>query len=138
MKEQTKKTIKEYKEDMIALRATGMPYREIAKQFGTSAQYVYNIIAESCNRQDPARQCDVDIEKIVYEGIYDLFAKDYKMTSAKLARIAFGCKISVHKQKEKIRRLIYNNEEVNLSIRNIRNICEYIGEPFERVFKVRQ
>lgn len=131
-------TLKERKEDMIALRTAGKTYQEIAELFGTSKQYVYIIMASSCNYEDPARKLDVDIEKIVYEGIYDLFANDYKMTIAKFARIVFGSKPATGAQKEKVRRLIYNYGDVKLSVRNIRNICEYIGKPFESVFKVRK
>lgn len=131
-------TLKERKEDMIALRRAGKTYEEIARLFGTSKQYVYIVISDACDRKDPARYLNVDIEKIVYEGIYDLFANDYKMTIAKFARIAFGSKKVTGAQKEKVRRLIYNYGEPRLSIQHLRNISEYIGKPFESVFKVRK
>lgn len=123
---------------MIALRKAGKTYREIAELFGISKQYVYDIVSSSCDRGDPARRFDVDVENIVYEGIYALFANDYKMTISKFARIVFNNKRAYHSQIEQIRRFIYNYGDVKLTVQDIRNICEYIGEPFERVFKVRR
>lgn len=136
MKEQ-KKVAKKHTEEMIALREAGKTYREIAELFGISKQYVYILISKSCNRVDPARKCDVDIENIVYEGIYDFFANDHKMTITKFARIAFGHKHICKAQRERVRRFIYNYGEARLSVQNIKNICEYIGEPFEHVFKLK-
>ena len=134
--------IKEHKEEMIALREAGKTYREIAELFGISLQYVYKIISESCDRADSVRErvrkSDVDIEKIAYDGIYNLFVSDYKMTVTRFARIALGTKNPNHAQRERIRWLIYNYSDAKVSVQHIRNICQYIGEPFESVFKVRK
>ena len=129
---------KNNKEQMIALRKAGKTYEEIAEQYGVSKQWVYQIIRDVCRYDDRARKHSLDIENIVYEGIYQLFANDYKMTELKFARITFGIKTVKGKHRELIRRLLFNRAEVRLSLRNIRNICEYIGEPFEYVFRVRK
>lgn len=130
--------IKEHKDEMIALREAGKTYREIGEQFGVSLQYVYRIISEENKRGVRVRKCDFDIEKIAYEGIYNLFARDYRMTVTKLTRIALGIKRPNNAQRERIRRFIYNYSDAKVSVQNIRNICLYIGEPFERVFRARK
>jgi hypothetical protein len=138
MKSWIGESVKDHKDEMIALRKAGKTYIEIGKMFGVSKQRGYTIISESCSLGDKARRYDVDIENIVYEGIYALFANDYKMTISKFARIVFDTKRVCSSQKELIRRFVHNYGDVKLTVQNIRNICEYIGEPFERVFKVRR
>lgn len=131
-------SFKDQKEQMIALRKEGKTFEEIAKRYGISKQYVYQIIRDVCRNDDRARKHTFNCENIVYEGIYQLFANDYKMTEAKLAKIIFDVKYIDNKHREKKRNLIFNHKEVTLSINQIRNICEFIGEPFEYVFKVRE
>lgn len=131
--------VKDRREEMIALREAGKTYREIGERFGVSLQYAYRVITNPDSRaRVRVRKGSVDIEKIAYEGIYNLFASDYKMTFTQFARIALGVKNPNHQQRERIRWFVYNYSDAKVSVRNIRNICEYIGEPFERVFKVRK
>lgn len=133
--------VKEHREEMIALREAGKTYREIGESFGVSLQYVYKLLSETRSRETSMRmrKSDVDIEKIAYEGIYNLFVSDYKMTVTRFARIALGVKGHVGEtQRERIRRFIYNYNDAKVSVSNIRNICRYIGEPFELVFAVRK
>lgn len=129
---------RDHKEEMIALRKAGKKYREIADTFGVSKQRVYEIIRDTCGYDDRTRKYTVDIENIAYEGIYELFVNDRKMTITKLTRIIFDLKKPNNSHKERVRRLIFNLGEPKLTIRNIRNICDYTGKPFEYLFKVRK
>ena len=134
--------IKDHRDEMVALREAGKTYREIGELFGVSLQYVFRIISESDKGKDSVRvivrKGSLDIEKIAYEGIYNLFVSDCKMTVTKFARIALGIQMVNPSQRELIRRFIFNYSDARLSVRNISNICRYIGEPFERVFEVRK
>lgn len=131
--------IKEHREKMIALREAGATYREIGELFGISLQYVQRIISEpDGTERTRVRKNSVDIEKIAYEGIYNLFVSDCKMTFTQFARIALGAKQVDHTQRERIRWFILGYSDVKLTVQSIKNICEYIGEPFERVFKERK
>ena len=131
--------IKEHREKMIALREAGATYREIAELFGISLQYAQKIISEPDGNERPrARKNSVDIEKIAYEGIYNLFVSDCKMTFTQFSRIAFGVKHADPTQRERIRWFVLGYSDAKVSVRVIKNICEYIGEPFERVFKLRK
>lgn len=125
-------------EEMIALRESGKTYREIGEKFGVSLQSVQQVISRSGCGQLRTRKASVDIEKIVYEGIYNLFMSDYGMTFTKFARIALGRRGVSHAEMERIRRLCQDYSDVRLSVQNIVNICEYIGKPFECVFKIRE
>lgn len=126
------------KEEMIELRKQGKTLREIAEIYGISKQWVYQITRDACSSNaDRCRKDSVVIENIVYRGIYELFVNDYKMTTVKLARIIYGVKNPSNNQKERIRHLIFNLGECKLTLRNIRNICDYANKPFEYVFEVR-
>lgn len=125
-------------EEMIALREQGKTYREIGEKFGVSLQSVQQMMSRHGYRPLRTRKASVDIEKIVYEGIYNLFMSDYKMTFTKFARIAFGSERADQTRIERIRRFCQDYSDVKLSVQNIVNICEYIGEPFECVFKIRE
>ena len=131
---------KEHREEMVALREAGKTYKEIGEQFGISLQYVFRILSETSGRvgSEKVRKGNVDIEKIAFEGIYNLFVSDRRMTFTKFARIALGIKNPGHAQRELIRRFVFNYSDAKVSVQSIRNICRYIGEPFERVFKVRK
>lgn len=133
---------KEQQGKMIALREAGATYREIGELFGISLQYAYKIISGSGGCEGTVRtrvrKGSLDIQKIAYEGIYNLFVSDDKMTVTQFSRIAFGVEKADPTQMERIRRFIYNYSDVKFTVQQIKNICEYIGEPFERVFKVRK
>lgn len=133
--------VKERRAEMIALREAGMTYREIGERFGTSLQNVYRIIHCEAVRRGKSvriRKANVDIEKIAYEGIYNVFVSDYKMTVTSFTRIALGRKWVDSAEVERIRRFIHNCNDVRVSVRHIQNICDYIGEPFESGFRLRK
>lgn len=118
-------------EHMIALRKQGKTYEEIAKQYGVSRQHIHKLIGKHRIRKN-----SVDIEQIAYEGIYRLFADDQTMTFAKLATIMFGRKENNYRMLAT--RFSHGSAEVRLTVQNIKNLCDYIGEPFEYVFGARK
>ena len=88
------------------------------------------------SKKTRARKNSVDIEKIVYQGIYDLFQNDRKMTFRKLATIFNGKRPDNISYMLKIRRLVLG-EKALIDIQAIINICNYLQKPFEVVFKRR-
>lgn len=129
--------VKEQIQEMVDLRKSGKTYQEIADMYGVSKQHIHKIISDVCRLNDITRKYSFDIENIVYEGVYELFANDKRMTITKLSKIIYGVALPTHNEKEKVRRLILGQGESNFSIRNINNVLDYAGKPFEEVFKVR-
>lgn len=119
--------------EFIELRKQGYTYREIGEIAGISKQRVQQIIGN-----EPTRLYSIEVEKIAYEGIYQLFMQDAKMTYQKFARIAFGYEAITHANNERIRRFARGESDVKLTLSQIKNILDYIGKPFEEVFKSRK
>ena len=119
------------KQELKELRLQGLTYSEIGKKFGISRQRVHSIIGATRTRKS-----NTDIEKIIYEGIYQLFVDDKKMTFQKLARIFIGHKIPAN-YNTRIRQAVIGEKNRRFSIYEITNICKYAGKPFEEIFKLR-
>jgi transcriptional regulator with XRE-family HTH domain len=119
--------------EMMELRAQGLTYEEIGKRFGLSRQRIHGLIGSMRTRKS-----NTDIEKIAYEGIYQMFVEDPKMTFAKLARMMSRSKAPGHARTEHIRRMVTKREDGRFSIDDINNLLRAVGRPYEEVFRVRE
>lgn len=115
--------------EMQDMRKRHFTYHDIAEHFGISRQRVYQILKKSRKRNTNA-----NIEEIVYEGIYQLFINDPTMSYTKFSRILTGG------ERYPVPKIIgfLKGADTFLQISEIKNICAYIGKPFEEVFKPRK
>lgn len=117
----------------IVLREQGKTYQEIGDMFGVSKQSVEEIIKNAEKRFNNGvkiRKNSVNIEKIVYKGIYDLFYKDRTMTVSKLARI-------VGYDKGTIKNLI-EGTNARITIKGVKKLTDFSGMTFEELFELRE
>lgn len=121
----------EVKQQMIEMRRQGATYREIGLRFDISKQRVHQIIGKLRKRKD-----DVDLEEIIYEGVYQMFANDEYMTYHRFSTIAYG-KSTSSKQADEFRLFLIGKREKALKIKWINNILKYTGKSYEEVFKLR-
>lgn len=119
------------KQQMIEMRRDGATYQEIGEKFGVSKQYVHELIGKVRKRKDTA-----DLEKIIFEGIYQLFKNDECMSYRKLATIIYGRRVEISHQNT-VYQFVTGKRDSMLKIRQIKNILNYTGKSFEEVFKLR-
>ena len=121
------------KQTIIELRKRGFTYQEIGEQLGISRQRVHQIVGNQRLRKEA-----VDIEKIVFEGIYQIFKEDKSMTFFKFANIAYGYYPTRKANTEQIRNWLTGKRlGAKLNINHIWNILNYAKQPFEVVFAER-
>lgn len=117
----------------IVLREQGKTYQEIGDMYGVSKQSVEKTIKNAENRINNGvriRKNSVNIEKIVYKGIYDLFYKDRTMTISKLARI-------VGYDNSTLKNLI-EGTNAKITIKGIKKLTDFSGMTFEELFELRE
>lgn len=117
---------------MRELRNNGCTYQAIAEKFGCTKQYVSHLIGQR------SRKNSVEIESIVYDGIYQVFRRDHKMTFGKFATIVYGWERPDSAAVEKIRRFICGQGESRLTLSQINNICYCTGLSYENTFRRRR
>ena len=125
----------EKRDAMIELRRNDYTYQEIANIFGISRQRVHQIINKKEISNTPHR-AEI-LSKIVYEGIYQMFANDGRMTFRKLARIASNEGSNTIDIAKALQRLSYG-ENTKISIKYINNILKYTNLTYEEMFKIRE
>lgn len=123
---------------MLCLRQQGKTYQEIGDLFGVTRQRVYDIINHEHKYKGRLRKSTYDIEKIKYKGLYELFKKDLTLTTYKLGKIIFGKENISSSYRSKIIPLLEKEKEVNLKIKQIKNLIEYSGMTFEELFQERE
>lgn len=125
--------VKNRDELIKAMRADGMTYREIAERLQCTKQYVYLLNKAMGN----TRRYQRDIERIKYQGIYDLFKNDEKMTFSKLQKMFTKGNYN-EKLYQGLRQFVVGQtDSCSLTIQNIRNIIDATGMTFEELFKER-
>ena len=116
---------------MTEMRRAGFTYEQIGKELGISKQRVHFLIGPQ------ARRVDSDVEKIVYQGVYDLFKGDPQMSFPRFTRIFYGGAYVNRSQVVRIKRFCTGQTDSLLSIEQINSVCEYIGKPYEEIFRRR-
>lgn len=121
------------KQIMIELRKRGFTYQEIGEQLGISRQRVHQIVGNQRLRKEA-----VDIEKIVFEGIYQIFKEDKSMTFFKFTEIVCGYPKVTTAKTEHIRKWLTGRIiDSKIQLSHIWNILNYAKQPFEVVFAER-
>lgn len=117
---------------MRELRNEGYTYQAIAEKFGCTKQCVQQLIGQR------SRKNSVEIEKIAYDGIYQVFRRDPRMTIRKFTTIVYGWEKPNHTVQEKIRKFIRGDIESRLTLTQINNICQCTGLSYENTFRRRR
>lgn len=126
--------------EMLKLRIEGHPMSEIAEMYGISRQRVFQLTNKLISKDElfRARQEQLDIEKIRYQGIYEMFKKDYRMTYYKFQCIASKSKYRKATLMERWRRFLQGEtKDVTIELSWINNLIEYSGMTYEELFKER-
>lgn len=119
----------------VILREQGKSLQEIADIFNVSKQAVAQELSKFEEAFGPARKSNVDIEKIVYKGIYDLFVDNGKMTYSRLTRLMYGY-YDTNTTNKTIKLL--RGENVKISIKTINRLIEITGKSYETLFELRE
>ena len=127
-------SLKNRDELIKAMRADGKTYREIAEIFHCSKQWVYQCEKKAGRTKKNER----DIERIRFQGVYDLFKRDDKMTFQKLQRMLSNGHNEANLYQRFRLFLTGKNDSCLVTINNIRNLIEASGMTFEELFKERE
>ena len=116
--------------EMQDMRKRHFTYHDIAEHFGISHQRVHQILSSPRKRNGKT-----NIEKIIYEGIYQLFSDDPTMTYRKFAKVVLfsDCNNTAVNMRN-----FFTGTDTFIQISEINKILSYIGKPFEEVFKLRK
>ena len=122
-------------QEMYEMRKSGTTYQAIADLCGISKQAVYTRVYYYKRKVLGIRGRGFDIEKIVYQGIYDWFKENFDESPfslfAKIYKNGSSTRLST------FRNFLKGEHDTFFSIKRIKKLCEVIGKPFEEVFKRR-
>lgn len=128
-------------EALLELRRQGMSFKEIGQTLGLSKQRVWAILrCYGAVEDGRSRKDSVDIEKIRFQGIYDMFAKDRSLTFSKIGRIIAG-------RNDKYSRataerfhgfVIGERQNSSFTFFQLKKLIELSGMTFEELFKERE
>lgn len=120
----------------VILREQGKTLQEIANIYNVSKQAV----AEQLNKFEETfgckvRKSNVDIEKIIYKGFYDLFVDNPKMTFSRLTRLMYR-----HPDINTVNNTarLLRGENVKVSINAINMLIKNTGKSYETLFELRE
>lgn len=116
-----------------AMRADGKTYKEIAEHFGSSKQYIYQLM----HKAGYTRKYQRDIDKIRYQGVYELFERDPSMSFSKFQKL-----FTKGNNNKGLYQCLRNyvtgrTDSCSVTIENIKNAIEATGMTFEELFKER-
>lgn len=115
---------------MLLWREQGLTYQEIADRCGISKQRVHQIIGR-------VRKNNVDIESIVYKGVYDYMKENSQITYSTLYSKISGGNCSKNAIKN-FRVFLHNSaDEGKLNIKQIKRLIKLTGKSFEELFERR-
>jgi hypothetical protein len=141
VRKMTGKEITERNNEILQLRIEGHTMSEIGKIFGMSKQRVCQIVNSLVGDETifRARKEQLDIEKIRFQGIYEMFKKDYRMSYKKFQCIASHTKRKSNALTERWRRyLVGLSNEIEIELSWINNLIEYSGMSYEELFAPRE
>ena len=121
----------EDKKEMLALRERGLTYQEIADIYHITRQRVHQIIGK-----ENVRKSNVDIERIVYKGVYEFMRDDPDISYTSLLR-AFATNISKDDNRKFARFLQDKSDSGKLTIGQIKRLIKFTGKSFEELFERR-
>lgn len=120
----------------VVLREQGKSLQEIADICNVSKQAVDQGLSKFEEAfGNRVRKGNVEIEKIVYKGLYDFFVDNPNMTFSKLTRLMYG--YSDANMKNKTIRLLHG-KNVKISIKAINKLIEITEKSYEVLFELRE
>ena len=125
------------REKAAQMRRDGATYAEIGAAFGVSRQRAAQVLdlRRRCSQDGRrVRKCSTDMEKIVYEGIYNWMMDHPNVTYPALTNIMFG-----HYQKESrntVVRLLHGKDS-KIPKRAYDRLMAATGMTYEQLFKLR-
>lgn len=112
------------------MRRDGATYQQIGDAFGVSRQRVQQVL----KNQVRLRKCSTDMEKIVYEGIYNYLMDHPRMTFPSLAMVMFGN--SGNNENNLVQNLL-RGRSCKISKRAYDRLIAATGMTYEQLFKLR-
>lgn len=117
--------------EMKKMRDDGATLREIGEKHYMSPPRVSQLI-----KSDHIRGRGFNINRIIYQGIYEHFVNTPKEHAGTFAR-------KIHKNCDddystKMRYFLLGEHTARYSISDIKRICEIVGKPFEETFAPRK
>ena len=119
------------REKAAQMRRDGASYQQIGDAFGVSKQRVQQVL----KNQVRLRKCSTDMEKIVYEGIYNYLMDHPRMTFPSLAMLMFGT--SGSNENNLVHNLLHGrNCRIGKSAYD--RLIAATGMTYEQLFKLRE
>lgn len=118
------------REKAAQMRRDGATYEEIGAVFGVSRERIRQVL----KNQVRTRKCSTDMEKIVYEGLYNYLMDNPKMTYPALSMAMFGGGDT--KTNNKLRHLLHG-KNCMISKRSLDRLMALTGMTYEQLFKLR-
>ena len=122
-------------EEIYELYQNGSTYREIADRYGITRQTVAQRLKYYKRKVAGIRGHNFDINKIVYQGIYDWFREHYYESLSSLSKKIYGyyrpCELT------KLRSFLIGEHETHFNVEQIKRMCELTGKSFEELFQRR-
>jgi DNA-binding Lrp family transcriptional regulator len=119
---------------MLEARMNGATLQEIADKYGVTRQAVHTSLKHYTDRLS-GKRFGLDVNKIIYKGIAEYFLEHPEESMTSFSRKIFGY-IEGARPRD-VRKNMFGEHEMYLSINQIKKICEVVGKPFEEVFELR-
>lgn len=119
-------------EEMQKLKDAGWSLQKIGEKYGITKQSVCQKLASP-----KPRKKDYDIERIIFNGIYNLFAEDPYMSVSKLARIMWGTAEGERANAVKLQNFITGENDSSFKLSHINRLIEYSGMTYDELFSLR-
>jgi DNA-binding XRE family transcriptional regulator len=120
--------------EMLEMRTRGATLQEIADKYGVTRQAIHITLKNYTDRLS-GKRFGLDVNKIIYKGIADYFLAHPDESMSSFSRKIFGCGEGIRPRD--LRKNMFGEHEMYLSINQIKKICEVVGKPFEEVFELR-
>ncbi len=121
--------------EIYEMLQNGSTYQEIADIEGISKQAVHQRMILHKRKVYGIRGKSFNINKIVYQGIYDWFKEHLNESLHSLCRKVY--QRPNNSSIVKLREFLKGKHDSIFKIEQIKRLCEVIGKPFEEVFKWR-
>ncbi len=119
------------REIAVQMRRDGATLQEIGDVFGVTRERIRQVLV----KQPRARKCSTDLEKIVYEGLYNYMMDNPKMTFTSLAMVMLNN--GGNAASNKIQRFAHGKNCV-ISKKAYDRLIKKTGMTYEQLFKLRE
>ena len=123
--------------EMLDLKEKGYSTKHIAEIAGVSTTAIRQRIKRyNEGIVDSRRGKKLKLNEIVFQGFYDYFKENPKESVQSFLRKLHS--ETTNSNNEKMRSFIKGKREAWFTVPQIKRLCEFIGKPFEEVFKERE